>query len=145
MILLDNRVASFRFRLLLANFSRTHPEVQFDLPRFSPSHLFIFLFTLVTIPIMLLVALLEVTRTRKSLITTVSMLIPVFITRRSFSNIVGKSKKTISELGTDGDHQNIENGSYAFLENSSIERLRVGFSSPLLPFNSFFPCSGHDN
>ena len=144
MILLDNRVASFRFRLLLANFSRTHPEVQFDLPRFSPSHLFIFLFTLVTIPIMLLVALLEVTRTRKSLITTVSMLIPVFITRRSFSNIVGKSKKTISELGTDGDHQNIENGSYAFLENSSIERLRVGFSSPLLPFNSFFPCSGHD-
>lgn len=144
MILLDNRVASFRFRLLLANFSRTHPEVQFDLPRFSPSHLFIFLFTLVTIPIMLLVALLEVTRTRKSLITTVSMLIPVFITRRSFSNIVGTSKKTISEIGTNGDHQNIENGSYALLENSSTERIRVGFSSPLLPFNSFFPCSGHD-
>ncbi|CAN2242150.1 glucosamine inositolphosphorylceramide transferase family protein [Candidatus Planktophila dulcis] len=144
MILLDSRVASFRFRLLLAKFSRTHPEVQFDLPRISPSHLFIFLFTLLTIPVMLMVALLEVTRTRKSLITTISMLIPVFITRRSFSNIVGTSRKTTPEIGTKGDDQNIVDSSYALIENSSTDRISVGLSSPLLPFNSFFPCLGHD-
>lgn len=144
MILLDTRVASFRFRFLLANFLRSHPGVQFDLPRLSSSHLFIFLFTVATIPITLLIVLFEVTKTRKNILTTLSMFIPVFITRKYISSIVNRDIKTISQKKANSNNRNLKNASYELSEISPTEGMGVGLSSPLLPFNSFFPYSEED-
>ena len=144
MILLDSRVASLRYRLLLADFSKSNREVQFDLPSFSLAHLCVFLFTLATIPIMLLIAVIEVTRTRQNILTTISMIIPVFITRSSVSNIVEKKRKFHFRKRARGDDGVAENNFYALPKYFFRESLVLGFSSPLLPFNTFFPMLASD-
>ena len=144
MILLDSRVASLRYRLLLADFSKSNREVQFVFPSFSLAHLCVCLFTLATIPIMLLIAVIEVTRTRQNILTTISMIIPVFITRSSVSNIVEKKRKFHFRKRARGDDGVAENNFYALPKYFFRESLVLGFSSPLLPFNTFFPMLASD-
>jgi hypothetical protein len=88
---------------------------------------------------MLLIAVIEVTRTRQNIMTTASMLIPVFITRRSVSNIAEKVSKFNFQKSTSVNDGVSENNFYAPSKYSFREGLGVGLSSPLLPFNSFFP------
>ncbi len=139
MILLDSRVASLRFRMLLFNFSKSNKEVQFDLPKFSPSQIFIFLFTLVTLPIMLLIAVIEMSRTRQNFLTTVSMLIPVFLTKNSVAKKAEKKQKFYFRKRTSVNDGMAKNNFYEVSNYIFWKKLRIELSSPLLPFNSFFP------
>jgi hypothetical protein len=72
------------------------------------------------------------------------MFIPVFITKRSISKIVDTNRKVISQVVANRDDRIVRDDTYAFLDNFSTERIEVGLSSPLLPFNSLFPSLGHD-
>lgn len=142
MILLDSRVASLRFRKLLKEFSKSHPEIRFDLPKFSVWYIWIFFFTLLSIPFMLIIASLEITRSRSKPLATLTMFIPIFITRKSFSyepNEEISQESNLEKLTSEKEYF-----SKSPLYGSSPIGTWVGFSSPLLPFIALFPNSGEE-
>lgn len=144
MILLDSRVTNYHFRHSLKVFCPSHPEVKFVLPKFSFSDLAVYIFTIAIFPIALVLSILEVTRTRSKFLSSISMHIPVFITKKIFSEKSWWETNFIIQSLVKYRGSRLRDTNRALSNFSPQSKLGVRLSSPLLPFNSLYPKSKED-